>query len=327
MRIRGLPQALSLAALTVGTLEVTGAATFAETVTATGQFLAADGSAAAPSYSFAAAPTWGFFYSAANSDLEFSAGNSLSARFAVGLTRLLHGGVQGLLLDARNTTDQSITFGSAEDLSFARLGAASARLGKTPSATPINQTFTVGEASRPGTDTNVGGANGTIRSGLGTGTGTASSLFFQVPTLAASGSGAQTYATMLQVTFGYLFASANVVLNDTALIWNSRLEVHSPADGVLTVTDGAGTSFGRLCFGGTSASFPALRRSGAVLEAVKADESDYATFRCSAIRDANNVQVLGAQGAAVADATGAGDVVAQLNTLLARLRAHGLIST
>lgn len=32
------------------------------------------------------------------------------------------------------------------------------------------------------------------------------------------------------------------------------------------------------------------------------------------------------QGAAVADATGAGDVVTQLNTLLARLRAHGLIA-
>ena len=39
------------------------------------------------------------------------------------------------------------------------------------------------------------------------------------------------------------------------------------------------------------------------------------------------IQVIGAQGAAVANATGAGDVVAQLNTLLARCRAHGLIAT
>lgn len=38
-------------------------------------------------------------------------------------------------------------------------------------------------------------------------------------------------------------------------------------------------------------------------------------------------KVVGAQGAAVADATGAGDVVAQLNALLARLRTHGLIAT
>ena len=41
----------------------------------------------------------------------------------------------------------------------------------------------------------------------------------------------------------------------------------------------------------------------------------------------NGTKVLGAQGAAVADATGAGDVVAQLNALLARCRAHGLIAT
>lgn len=37
-------------------------------------------------------------------------------------------------------------------------------------------------------------------------------------------------------------------------------------------------------------------------------------------------KVVGAQGAAVADATGAGDVVAQLNALLAEMRTHGLIA-
>lgn len=41
----------------------------------------------------------------------------------------------------------------------------------------------------------------------------------------------------------------------------------------------------------------------------------------------DSVKVVGNQGAAVADATGAGDVVAQLNALLARVRAHGLIAT
>jgi len=41
----------------------------------------------------------------------------------------------------------------------------------------------------------------------------------------------------------------------------------------------------------------------------------------------DDIQVVGNQEAAVADATGAGDVVAQLNTLLSRLRSHGLIST
>lgn len=40
----------------------------------------------------------------------------------------------------------------------------------------------------------------------------------------------------------------------------------------------------------------------------------------------SGTKVVGAQGAAVADATGAGDVVAQLNAWLARARAHGLIA-
>ena len=38
-------------------------------------------------------------------------------------------------------------------------------------------------------------------------------------------------------------------------------------------------------------------------------------------------KLIGVRGAAVADATGADDVVAQLNTLLARLRTHGLIAS
>jgi hypothetical protein len=47
----------------------------------------------------------------------------------------------------------------------------------------------------------------------------------------------------------------------------------------------------------------------------------------SGVYKVDGVQVVGNQGAAVADATGAGDVVAQLNALLARLRTHGLIAT
>jgi hypothetical protein len=41
----------------------------------------------------------------------------------------------------------------------------------------------------------------------------------------------------------------------------------------------------------------------------------------------NSVQVVGAQGAAVADATDAASTQARLNDLLARVRAHGLIAT
>lgn len=105
------------------------------------------------------------------------------------------------------------------DLSLARLAAASLRQGKAPNATPVAQTFTLGESSRPSTDTNVGGANGTMRTGLGTGTGTAASLIFQTPTTVGSGSSVQTYATRL--TLDVNTAAFTVGVTSTALIKSS----------------------------------------------------------------------------------------------------------
>lgn len=56
-----------------------------------------------------------------------------------------------------------------------------------------------GTGSRSGTDTNVAGANLTLRSGIGTGNSTGSSLIFQTPTTTTSGTGAQTSTTRLTI--------------------------------------------------------------------------------------------------------------------------------
>lgn len=74
------------------------------------------------------------------------------------------------------------------------------QFGNANNATPVAQIVRFGENSRPGTDSNVGGASGTIQSGLGTGTGTASSLIFQTPVVAASGTTVQTQATQLTLS-------------------------------------------------------------------------------------------------------------------------------
>lgn len=86
------------------------------------------------------------------------------------------------------------------DVSLMRLGVGNLRIGNIPSATPVAQLVTIGEASRGGTDTNVAGANGTLQSGAGTGSGTGSSLIFQTPTTGTTGTAAQTYATRLTLT-------------------------------------------------------------------------------------------------------------------------------
>jgi hypothetical protein len=57
--------------------------------------------------------------------------------------------------------------------------------------------------------------------------------------------------------------------------WTGRSSIASPADGNIWLINNAGTSFGLLQFGGTTASFPALKRSTTNLQARLADDSDY----------------------------------------------------
>jgi len=135
----------------------------------------------------------------------------------------------------------------------------------------------------------------------------------------------------------YLAGSANIagsVLVETDVrigdarqfYWGTRAALFSPADGVIRLTDTANTDFNRLQFGGTTSSFPSLKRSAAELHARLADDSADTVLQVSALKVAT-IQVVGAQGAAVADATDAASAITQLNALLARTRTHGLIAT
>lgn len=56
----------------------------------------------------------------------------------------------------------------------------------------------------------------------------------------------------------------------------AAVNVNASSDGVLKLTDSAGTSFNRLQLGGTTNAFPAIRRTSTSLEAVLADNSDFA---------------------------------------------------
>ena len=60
--------------------------------------------------------------------------------------------------------------------------------------------------------------------------------------------------------------------------WTGRSAMLSPADGSITLTNSAGSAFSLLNFGGATSSFPALKRSSAVLECRLADDSAYAAF-------------------------------------------------
>lgn len=69
-----------------------------------------------------------------------------------------------------------------------------------------------------------------------------------------------------------------------AFIWSTRSKMTSPADGQILVTNNAGSDFARLLFGGTSNSFPSLKRSSAALEFKLADDSGYTDAQADDVR-------------------------------------------
>jgi hypothetical protein len=74
------------------------------------------------------------------------------------------------------------------------------------------------------------------------------------------------------------FASSLGVASGATIKWLARSSFYSPSDGVITMYNNATSDFTRLQFGGTTASFPALQRSGSTLQAVVGDASAYCNF-------------------------------------------------
>lgn len=171
-------------ATTALTLNADQSATFA------GIGLFPDGSAPLPSVASASDPDNGMWFPGSNT-VAFSVAGVNRIRYVASGLNLASGIELGWSSGSSNPTTQ--------DTTVRRLAAQSLALARADSATPLTNTLTIGESSRAGTDTNVGGANGTIVSGTGTGTGTASSLIFQTPTTTGSGSGAQSLAERLKL--------------------------------------------------------------------------------------------------------------------------------
>lgn len=63
------------------------------------------------------------------------------------------------------------------------------------------------------------------------------------------------------------------------LSWVGRSRIYSPSSGVITLYNTGETDFGRVQLGGTSSSFPAIKRSSATVQFRLADDSNYAGIR------------------------------------------------
>lgn len=75
-----------------------------------------------------------------------------------------------------------------------------------------------------------------------------------------------------------LLGSVITIPNPGGFIWASRSAVLSPADGNLLFVNNAINDFGRIQLGGTTSSFPSIKRSGADLQARLADDSADTNF-------------------------------------------------
>lgn len=69
----------------------------------------------------------------------------------------------------------------------------------------------------------------------------------------------------------------------SAFILSARSKVSSPANNSLLLTNNAGGDFSQLMFGGTTSSFPSLKRSGTSLHARLADDSAFAQIQAGAL--------------------------------------------
>lgn len=72
---------------------------------------------------------------------------------------------------------------------------------------------------------------------------------------------------------------------------SAKGSISAPSDGNFLIADNAGSSFGRLMLGGTTSSFPAIKRNTAIVEFRLADDSGDASIRTSTVFVNGNVQV------------------------------------
>lgn len=233
---------------------------------------AADGSDAAPSFAFASDPDTGFYSHSANfigittggacraivnsSGLRMTStvglGFSSSPTNAASADAYIYRDAAGQLAIRNSTNAQSLAVYTTESSSL----------------TNYERLRIYGTAASAFTIASEAAGTGTVRS-----------IEFKIG--AASMAGID--------TFGVTSAGNFTAATSGAFRWPVKAGIYSPADSVIRLANNAGTDFGRLQFGGTTSSFPAIKRSGTSLQARLADDSDYGTYQGKIQTHANAV--------------------------------------
>ncbi len=87
----------------------------------------------------------------------------------------------------------------------------------------------------------------------------------------------------------FLVSSGHVRIGGaSALVWNGKGSIAQPTDGVLLLTNNAGSGFNLLQLGGATTAFPAIKRNGAQIEFRLADDSGFARVNAGDIYSNGN---------------------------------------
>lgn len=102
------------------------------------------------------------------------------------------------------------------------------------------------------------------------GTGTARALEFQTD---------GTTRLTIETGGNCVFSGSMFVGSGSSFAWSGRARIQSPGSDGLTLLNSSSNGFGTLQFGGTTSSFPALKRSTTSLQVRLADDSDFAPLQ------------------------------------------------
>lgn len=104
-----------------------------------------------------------------------------------------------------------------------------------------------------------------------------------VITIGAVSTGALSSTSITTTGTGSVTAVGNIISGSAFYVgWTSRARMYSPSDGVIRLTNDAGTDFTRLQFGGTTSSFPSIKRNATALNFRLADDSADAPITAAA---------------------------------------------
>lgn len=240
------------------------------TLSASGQVTSAVGSSAAPGYSWTGDTNTGFISGLGSGGASGSTWHVSDGSIDIAFN------ASGLVFKSSRILGWAATSvdGAADTLVGRGGAAATVQLGAN-AATGVNQKLKAMDASA--------GTGGNLTLAAGTGTTAGGALIFQTAptgtlqdrlTIPASG------AANIVINAGGLDATTGsiTIANSGLFTFFGRTRLSSPADNELLLR-GSGADFINLHFGGTTSSFPKLKRSTTTLQARLADDSEFAAVQ------------------------------------------------